>query len=97
MSARGCRRTGFEPCRWIPDGSIPSGSSSKQAEEESHPPWSASLNGRDDLALFVAFCLAKREHKAAELLSINPAGKLPALVDGDARVFEGADRVRGGG
>jgi len=45
----------------------------------------------------VAFCLAKREHKAAELLSINPAGKLPALVDGDARVFEGADRVRGGG
>ncbi|HWO43226.1 MAG TPA: glutathione S-transferase family protein [Candidatus Eisenbacteria bacterium] len=32
----------------------------------------------------------KREHKTAEFLKINPAGKLPALVDGDARVFEGA-------
>jgi glutathione S-transferase len=33
---------------------------------------------------------AKREHKAPEFLQINPAGKLPALVDGDAKVFEGA-------
>jgi glutathione S-transferase len=32
----------------------------------------------------------KREHKAPEFLKINPAGKLPALVDGDAKVFEGA-------
>ncbi|QRN97566.1 glutathione S-transferase family protein [Archangium violaceum] len=32
----------------------------------------------------------KREHKTPEFLKINPAGKLPALVDGDARVFEGA-------
>ena len=31
---------------------------------------------------------AKREHKSAEFLSINPAGKLPALTDGDAKVFE---------
>jgi len=30
----------------------------------------------------------KREHKSAEFLSINPAGKLPALADGDAKVFE---------
>jgi glutathione S-transferase len=32
----------------------------------------------------------KREHKAPEFLKINPAGKLPALVDGDTKVFEGA-------
>ncbi|HVO94064.1 MAG TPA: glutathione S-transferase family protein [Terriglobales bacterium] len=32
----------------------------------------------------------KREHKTAEFLKINPAGKLPALVDGDTKVFEGA-------
>lgn len=34
--------------------------------------------------------LSKREHKAPEYLKINPAGKLPALVDGDARLFENA-------
>ncbi len=32
--------------------------------------------------------LQKREHKTPEFLKVNPAGKLPALVDGDARVFE---------
>jgi glutathione S-transferase len=32
----------------------------------------------------------KGEHKTPEFLKINPAGKLPALVDGDTRVFEGA-------
>ena len=32
----------------------------------------------------------KREHKSPEFLSINPAGKLPALVDGDAKIFETA-------
>lgn len=32
----------------------------------------------------------KREHKTPEFLKINPAGKLPALVDGDSRVFENA-------
>ena len=33
--------------------------------------------------------LPKREHKAPEFLKINPAGKLPALVDGDSKIFEG--------
>jgi len=32
----------------------------------------------------------KREHKSPEFLRINPAGKLPALVDGDSNVFESA-------
>lgn len=32
----------------------------------------------------------KREHKTPEFLKINPSGKLPALVDGDAKIFEGA-------
>jgi glutathione S-transferase len=32
---------------------------------------------------------AKREHKTPEFLKINPAGKLPALVDGDSKIFEG--------
>ena len=34
--------------------------------------------------------LEKGEHKAPEFLEINPAGKLPALVDGDSRIFETA-------
>jgi glutathione S-transferase len=34
--------------------------------------------------------LEKKEHKAPEFLAINPAGKLPALVDGDTKLFEGA-------
>ncbi len=32
----------------------------------------------------------KREHKTREFLQINPAGKLPALVDGASKVFETA-------
>ena len=32
----------------------------------------------------------KREHKAPEFLEINPASKLPALVDDDFRSFESA-------
>jgi glutathione S-transferase len=31
----------------------------------------------------------KGEHKTPEFLRINPAGKLPALVDGQSRIFEG--------
>jgi glutathione S-transferase len=34
--------------------------------------------------------LERREHKAPEFLEINPSGKLPALVDGDSRIFESA-------
>jgi glutathione S-transferase len=34
--------------------------------------------------------LEKRQHKTPEFLKINPAGKLPTLVDGDASIFEGA-------
>ena len=32
----------------------------------------------------------KGEHKTPEFLKINPAGKLPALLDGDVKVFESA-------
>jgi glutathione S-transferase len=32
----------------------------------------------------------KREHKTPEFLKINPAGKLPALVDGESKIFETA-------
>lgn len=32
--------------------------------------------------------LQKGEHKAPAFMKINPAGKLPALVDGSARLFE---------
>jgi glutathione S-transferase len=34
--------------------------------------------------------LQKKEHKAPEFLAINPAGKLPALVDGPSKLFENA-------
>ena len=32
----------------------------------------------------------KRENKTPEFLKITPTGKLPALVDGDSKIFEGA-------
>ena len=38
----------------------------------------------------VAIDFTKREHKTPEFLKINPTGKLPALEDGAAKVFEGA-------
>lgn len=38
----------------------------------------------------VSIDFTKREHKTPEFLKINPAGKLPALVDGDSKIFENA-------
>ena len=38
----------------------------------------------------VAIDFARREHKTPEFLKINPAGKLPALIDGNSRIFENA-------
>ncbi|RYF41914.1 MAG: glutathione S-transferase family protein [Comamonadaceae bacterium] len=37
---------------------------------------------------FVRVQLAKGEHKAPAFLAINPNGRLPALVDGDLRLWE---------
>jgi glutathione S-transferase len=37
---------------------------------------------------FVRVDLAKGEHKTPDYLAINPNGKVPALVDGDARLWE---------
>jgi glutathione S-transferase len=34
--------------------------------------------------------LEKREQKSPEFLQINPSGKLPALVDGETKLFENA-------
>lgn len=34
--------------------------------------------------------LEKREQKAPEFLEINPSGKLPALIDGESKLFENA-------
>jgi glutathione S-transferase len=39
---------------------------------------------------YVALDAAKQEHRAPDYLAINPYGKVPALVDGDVRVFESA-------
>ena len=38
----------------------------------------------------VSIDFEKRDHKAPDFLKINPAGKLPALVDGESKIFEGA-------
>lgn len=37
---------------------------------------------------YVALDGAKGEHRAPEYLKLNPHGKVPALVDGDERLFE---------
>jgi glutathione S-transferase len=39
---------------------------------------------------FVRVDLTKREHKAPAFLAINPNGKVPALEDGDLRLWESA-------
>jgi glutathione S-transferase len=38
----------------------------------------------------VVLDLSKHEHKSPEFLKINPAGKVPALVDGETRIYENA-------
>jgi glutathione S-transferase len=43
-------------------------------------------------AQFVRIDLAKGEHKTPEYLAINPNGKVPALTDGDAKLWE-ADAI----
>ncbi len=40
-------------------------------------------------AEFVRIDLSKGEHKTPEFLAINPNGKVPALEDGDTRLWEG--------
>jgi glutathione S-transferase len=37
---------------------------------------------------YVKVDLFKGEHKTPEYLAINPRGQVPALVDGDVRVYE---------
>jgi glutathione S-transferase len=37
---------------------------------------------------FVRIDLAKGEHKSPDYLAINPNGKVPALVDGDSKIWE---------
>ena len=37
---------------------------------------------------FVRVDLAKGQHKSPDYLAINPNGKVPALVDGDTKLWE---------
>lgn len=48
------------------------------------------LDECDALYEIIPIDFTKREHKTPEFLKINPAGKLPALVDGDSKIYEGA-------
>ena len=45
----------------------------------------------EELALpyeYVHLDAKKQEHRSAEMLAVNPHGKVPALVDGDLKLFE---------
>jgi glutathione S-transferase len=45
----------------------------------------------EELALPYRYVLLdgkKQEHRSAEMLAVNPHGKVPALVDGDLKLFE---------
>lgn len=45
----------------------------------------------EELALpyqYVLLDAKKQEHRSAEMLAVNPHGKVPALVDGELRLFE---------
>ncbi|HUP06189.1 MAG TPA: glutathione S-transferase family protein [Caldimonas sp.] len=45
----------------------------------------------EELALpyeYVLLDAKKQEHRSAEMLALNPHGKVPALVDGELRLFE---------
>lgn len=48
--------------------------------------WALDECGADYQLMLIDF--EKQEHRSPAFLAINPAGKLPALVDGEAHIFE---------
>ncbi|KAG2496848.1 hypothetical protein HYH03_005252 [Edaphochlamys debaryana] len=50
--------------------------------------WLLKEHGKEADVEIVNVDLREKEHKSAEFRAINPFGKLPALVDGDMKLFE---------
>jgi glutathione S-transferase len=74
-----------------------SGATHKEGRREMKLYYFESLNARKACAVakhlgvpveFVRIDLGKGEHKTPRYLAINPNGKIPALVDGDTRLWE---------